>query len=173
MDVILLCLVTAGRSFFLSFFLVFFVLLHIHVLIFCTAPDGILIVKEKTEAKTRTHVKQKNEKDGGKERESARKRANDVSWTFVYTYVLQKSVCFSIHSSFFLSHVCFFFFGTFLPSFSRSPVLLVVVVLIVIRRYQNRNVFCLFHVFYIALCVSALVMGEERKRERERARARR
>jgi hypothetical protein len=102
-DMILLCIVAAGRPFFLLFFLDFYMLLHIHVLMLRIAPDGI-VVKGKKQRQTRTMLSKKRESE----------RANDVSWTFAHTYVLQKkSICFSIHSSFFLSHVCFFFLALF------------------------------------------------------------
>jgi hypothetical protein len=103
----------------------FFMLLHIHVLILCIAPDGI-VVKGKKRRQTRTHVKQKTRD---------RERVNDVSWTFAYTRMYYKKKHLLLYSFVFLPFSCLLlFFGTFLPSFSRSLVLLVVV-LIVIRRY--------------------------------------
>ncbi len=126
-DVILIRVVAAGRSFFLSFSPVFFCA-STYTRSYTLYCARWFSSKRKKRRQTRTHVKQKTRD---------RERANDVSWTFAHTYVLQKKAFASlfIRLSFFLMFASFFF-GTFLPSFSRSLVLLlVVVVLIVIRRY--------------------------------------
>jgi hypothetical protein len=103
-------LLLVGRSFSHSL-PYFFMLLDIHVLILCIAPDG-LVVKGKAEAKRERMSSKKWE----------RERANDVSWTFAHTYVLQKKA----FASLFIRLSSFLVFASFFLAlfFRLSPVLL-------------------------------------------------
>ncbi len=103
-------LLLVGRSFSHSL-PYFFMLLDIHVLIICIEPDG-LVVKGKAEAKRERMSSKKWE----------RERANDVSWTFAHTYVLQKKA----FASLFIRLSSFLVFASFFLAlfFRLSPVLL-------------------------------------------------
>ena len=88
-DVILLCLVAASRSFFLPFFSFFSASTY--------ATDGRVVKGKKTKTDENVCQAQKNEK------ERHRGKDNGVSWTFASMYVLEKTLlllCFS--RSFFL-----------------------------------------------------------------------
>jgi hypothetical protein len=126
-NVILLCLVTAGRSFFLLFSLVFFYASTYtrSNTLYCARWFGS---KGKKRRQNENACQVKNDGESASERMMCRGHS--------HTRMYYKKTHLLLYSFVFLPFSCLLlFFGTFLPSFSRSLVLLLVVVLIVIRRY--------------------------------------
>lgn len=117
--------------------------------------------KRKKRRQTRTHVKQKTRD---------RERANDVSWTFAYTYVLQKKAFASLFIR--LSFSCLLLF--FLALFFRLSLVLLSSSSSFLSLFVDIRT-AIFFVYsmpvtlpYMCVCVCVSVMGEARERERGR-----